>query len=531
MSTSPSGPEHLLHRAATGGRVPDRTRPITAEKVVKVALNPDDELRNLQVALLYSLTSRRLNAQLFPAATSSREPSTNANWFTVGQWAVLTVGKNFRSRDMPHRASVLPDGIRRRITPAVLNLRAAEDRRVAAALSFGQVMVLVSTYNALLDTPFADGPVLGPDPFIEPELSAPAPVDADGPSVDPSGPAPVMGDVADDEVDVTMTKTTLDNLDKVTKDAASKLDEAAAVAAEEDRLERQTAKVLAARLGAETEDLPITGRRSEFYRELLRRLADIPKHQRELRQAFDLYERARPDGQAQALVEQREERSSTDLVFEATLRIIAIEQVIIDEAVTMVVNHVPQYAASRLEGRIATFAERSLHVPRRIAQVSTSRRLADATAVAREMWARVMTDQVMVLAFPSETLRLGRDLPPRDWREPFYCKTLTHLSPEAQEVFDSFDRSLGDGRGAGAGDWRRFDDRMNFAANMLRSRFSEPSLHWQPFTDEDIAKIWDGHYPSRIGDPYEQAVRTPYYPGELGSDPMGIAHNCSGPIR
>ena len=98
-------------------------------------------------------------------------------------------------------------------------------------------------------------------------------------------------------------------------------------------------------------------------------------------------------------------------------------------------------------------------------------------------------------------------------------------------MFDTFDRSLGDGRGAGAGDWRRFDDRMNFAANMLRSRFCEPSLHWQPFTDEDVTKIWDGHYPSRIGDPYEQAVRSPYYPDQLGRDLLGVTHNCSEPIR
>ncbi len=141
-----------------------------------------------------------------------------------------------------------------------------------------------------------------------------------------------------------------------------------------------------------------------------------------------------------------------------------------------------------------------------------------------------MTDQVMVLSLPSETIRLGRDVPPRDRRRPFYCETLLHLSAEAQAVFDAFDRSLGDGRGAGAGDWRRFDDRLNFVANLFRSRHSEPSLFWQPFTDEDIAKIWDGRYPSRIGDAYEQAVRAPYFPDRLGADPRGIAHDCEAPI-
>ena len=93
-------------------------------------------------------------------------------------------------------------------------------------------------------------------------------------------------------------------------------------------------------------------------------------------------------------------------MFEANLRLAAIEQVILDEAITMVIDHVPQNAADEVEGRVATFAERSLRVPRRIAQITTSRRLAGMTTLAREVWARVMTDQVMVLALPSETLRL-----------------------------------------------------------------------------------------------------------------------------
>ena len=85
--------------------------------------------------------------------------SDNANWFTIAQWAVLTVGRNLRGGDSPHRASALPQAVRRRLTPAVLNLRSADDRRVAAALSYGQVMVFVSVYDALLRRPeLADPP-------------------------------------------------------------------------------------------------------------------------------------------------------------------------------------------------------------------------------------------------------------------------------------------------------------------------------------------------------------------------------------
>ena len=79
-----------------------------------------------------------------------RRDRCNANWFTIAQWAVLTVGRNLRGGDAPHRASALPQAVRRRLTPAVLNLRSADDRRVAAALSYGQVMVFASVYDALL---------------------------------------------------------------------------------------------------------------------------------------------------------------------------------------------------------------------------------------------------------------------------------------------------------------------------------------------------------------------------------------------
>ena len=81
-----------------------------------------------------------------------RRDACNANWFTIAQWAVLTVGRNLRGGDAPHRASALPQAVRRRLTPAVLNLRSADDRRVAAALSYGQVMVFASVYHALLQT-------------------------------------------------------------------------------------------------------------------------------------------------------------------------------------------------------------------------------------------------------------------------------------------------------------------------------------------------------------------------------------------
>ena len=462
------------------------TRQIDARKVIHVALDPDDVLRNMEVALLYSLTSASLHEQLVPTG-GPEAGSCNANWFTIAQWAVLTVGRNLRGGDAPHRASALPQAVRRRLTPAVLNLRSADDRRVAAALSYGQVMVFASVYDALLQQKKLAGL---PDPVAPPEVE---------PLIEANSLAAAA--TASDPTD---------------PQAAS----AAAVATERlqaaivGRTERKTAVRFARQLGATVDDAWID--QSDFYEQVLKALACHAGHQDELHDAFGLYERARSVAQG---AKDDDGRSVADLIFEANLRIAAIEQVILDDAVSLVIDHVPRHFTREAEGRLVTFAERSLRVPRRIAQINSSRRIAGAAAVATDLWARVMTDQVMVVAFPAETIRLGRDIPRRDWRRPFYAPDLAELSPSAQRYFDMFDRSLGDGRGAGAGDWRRFDDRMNFVSNLLRSRQQDPTLLWQPFTDEDVVRVWSGHYPTRFADPFEQAVRRPWLPDDLGTSP------------
>lgn len=515
MVTGDLGPNHLLRRATPSGVYLEGNRVIDAERVVHVALNPDDELRNLQVALLYSLTSARLAQRIEHLRPRRADERPNANWFTIAQWAVLTVGRNMRTSAMPHRASALPETIRRFLTPSILNLRSADDRRVAAALSYGQVMVFASMYRALLDSPFADTKPM-PTAECEPEL------DLDGPPPAAAMPTTDGGpEVLEPEPPV--------NVQLAAKVAQRLVEEAAEAEAlerqqaEEDRkadlAQRDVALALAEQLGAEVGELRTTAttvERAEFYDQLLSAIAREAGYEPELREAFHLYERAAgiappPDGADAA--ERR--RSRADLIFEANLRITAIEQVILDKAVTMVVDHLPRHLTEQAEGRMATFAERSLRVPRLIAQVNASKRLSIVADLAKDMWARVMTDQIMVIALPTETIRLGRDIPSRDWREPFYAPELLELSPSARHLFDQFDRSLGDGRGAGAGDWRRFDDRLNFAANLIRSRQQDPTLFWQPYTEEDVARVWDGQYPARIADPFEQAVRVPSFPIDM----------------
>jgi hypothetical protein len=518
----------------------DADRYIDYQKVVEVALNPDDEIRNLQVALCYSLTSTRLDRRLVYGYRRSQdgELRANANWFTVAQWAVLTVGRNMRTRDLPHRTSVLPEALRRRLTPAVLNLRAADDRRIAAALSYGQVMVFASVYRALLKwSSFADSHphAVGPGLFA-PEDDAPqdpGPEDAPGLEGEEVEAEAGLDDADSDEAnaaagssngagahDGATVEVPVAGLDAMVQSFLAEKHAAETKEHEEDRAQRRVVKALAVQLGADPirmdPDDPLQASEG-FYEDVLDAITDRSGYQEELIYAFELYRRAAFTSPERR--EGREERSRADLIFEATLRIAAVEQVILDEAVTMVVDQLPRHLAEQAEGRLATFAERSLRVPRRIAQVNASKRLTGLSVMARDLWARVMTDQIMVVAFPGETVRIGRDIRLRDWRKPFYAKDLEVLSSGAQALFDQFDRSLGDGRGASAGDWRRYDDRMNFVANLLRSRQQDASLFWQPFTEEDVDNVWRGAYPKRIGDPYEQAVRSPSFPiDEDGTD-------------
>ena len=517
---------HVHRRMVPEGTYVEGGRLIDSEKVVQVALNSDDEIRNLQVALLYSLASTRM-AQRMADDLPSEDPRTavNANWFTVAQWAVLSVGRNLRTRDLPHRASELPQMVRRWLTPSIMNLRSADDRRVAAALSYGQVMVFASICRTLLDSRFADTRSLPTDAPQGPQDGEDRPAEV-GPTAEADSYADGgVGEVADGVGGDSGTGTTVSDKGAAWLDHMAAIEEASERATREAEFARRDVILALAEQLVTEDELPILHRlkelgrdveRVEFYDDVLRALADAGGYQPELKQAFDLYERAAgwQDPPADAHPSERRRRPA-DLIFEANMRITAVEQVILDKAVTAVINHVPRHITEQTEGRLATFAERSLRVPRLIAQVNSSKRLSGMAAIAKDVWARVMTDQVLVVAFPTETIRLGRDISSRDWREPFYAPDLQVLSPAAEALFDQFDRSLGDGRGAGAGDWRRFDDRLNFAVNLLRSRQQEASLFWQPFTDEDVTRVWHGLYPSRVVDPFEQAVRSPSLAGDV----------------
>ena len=134
-----------------------------------MALNPDDELRNLQVALLYSLSLTAPGRSAVPNGLLWEEEH----------------GRESEGELVHHRRS----GPCSRVGPQPADQGHAAPSLVAAGTgastahpghpqpaglggprhcgpvsSFGQVMVLVSVYQALLATPFADGAVIGSAP-------------------------------------------------------------------------------------------------------------------------------------------------------------------------------------------------------------------------------------------------------------------------------------------------------------------------------------------------------------------------------
>jgi len=162
-------------------------------------------------------------------------------------------------------------------------------------------------------------------------------------------------------------------------------------------------------------------------------------------------------------------------------------------------------------------------VPEDLSALGLAYRYLSEREFAYAVWSRLMTDQVLVMALPTETLRLGRDIPPRRPGTAFAPKVLRgNLEPDPADhskladalrdvarLVGSLDRSVGDGRGSAAHDWRRWDDRMNWAVNLFRSRQQDLTLFWPPYSEADQERIVKGELPHRAGDPSAHDVQAP----------------------
>ena len=64
-------------------------------------------------------------------------------------------------------------------------------------------------------------------------------------------------------------------------------------------------------------------------------------------------------------------------------------------------------------------------------------------------------------------------------------------------------------RGSAARDWRRWDERMNWALALIRSRQQDETLFWSPYSLADQWNIVNGQLPERVGDASTLDVQAP----------------------
>jgi hypothetical protein len=221
------------------------------------------------------------------------------------------------------------------------------------------------------------------------------------------------------------------------------------------------------------------------------------------------------------------------LLLAGTVRLTAVEQDLVNPAVRVTVDHFPMEVAAFVKRQLTTMGEYASGLSAQIASYGLESRFRPIEASMQSLWARFMTDQVFVMALPSETVRLGRDIPPRDFRASYFPPTLADIEAidggiwstttrcvleQASRQVRSFDVARDRGRGSAAHDWRRFDERMRFATTLMRTRQSDPTLFWAPFVTEDIARIERGELPRRSGHPTDRQINAPLGPGEWFDD-------------
>ena len=212
------------------------------------------------------------------------------------------------------------------------------------------------------------------------------------------------------------------------------------------------------------------------------------------------------------------------LILGSTVLLTVVEQDLVNPALGIVVDLVPTRIARALERRTSRWAQRHQQIPAQLSELALSLRYPDQRRFANGLWARMMTDQVLVMALPSETLRLGRDIPRLRQGTAYYPPELDNLGPydappEAQPVKQavaevsrlvaSLDRTAGAGRGSAARDWRRWDERMNWGVTLFRSRQHDRTLFWPPYSHDDQCRIVNGQLPVRPADPSSLDVIAP----------------------
>lgn len=93
----------------------------------------------------------------------------------------------------------------------------------------------------------------------------------------------------------------------------------------------------------------------------------------------------------------------------------------------------------------------------------------------------VVTQLLMELSLPNETLHLGQDLPLAPGQSSPFPPALSTLDPDTQALLDTVGAGGSSLAGTGAMDWASYEQRMRYIATMFRSRQQDPSLFRPPF--------------------------------------------------
>jgi hypothetical protein len=237
---------------------------------------------------------------------------------------------------------------------------------------------------------------------------------------------------------------------------------------------------------------------------------DPTRHLQPMKTAFEYYEAA-------AATKSREAKAW--LMLGGNLLLTAAEQDVADLAVEVVLDHVPEHVGAAIDWRLAKLSERFRGVPPHLAYAFLASMHPNRRKVIYTIWSRLMTDQVLVMALPTETLRLGRDIPPKHREWPIFPPDLRAFPGAGADddikaivnLVKSVDRTIADSgtRGSAARDWRRWDERMNWALALIRSRQQDETLFWSPYSIADQWNIVNGQLPGRVGDASTLDIQAP----------------------
>ena len=115
----------------------------------------------------------------------------------------------------------------------------------------------------------------------------------------------------------------------------------------------------------------------------------------------------------------------------------------------------------------------------------------------RGLWEEFMTEVVMTIQTADEVLALGSDVPPLPSGQLFPDALATPEGALA-DFLATWDRTGGTGVGSGADDWEQLDQRMNYIANLFRSRQQHAPLLAAPYTASVLAEMASGRVPENV---------------------------------